>query len=53
VNGLEQPDVPAALVAVARSVVLLSPATVTVMPGDEKVAALPLANGDPEQSEVV
>jgi hypothetical protein len=51
---VEQPEgLPAASVAVARKVVDESFATVTVIPGVAKPAAVPLATGGPEQSDVV
>ena len=40
-------------VAVAQNVVVESFSTVTVMPVEEKVSALPLPTGDPLQSEFV
>ena len=51
---LEQPEtLPAASVAVALKVVEVSSATATVIPGDEKVAAEPVAVGAPVQPAVV
>ena len=43
---------PAASVAVARNVVVLPAATVTVKPGDANAAAVPVAAGEPVQSAV-
>jgi hypothetical protein len=43
---------PAASVAVARKVVLVSAPTEAVMPGDANVVALPVATGLPLQSDV-
>jgi hypothetical protein len=51
---IEQPDVfPAASVAVALKTVVLPAATVTVKPVDPKAVAVPVAAGEPVQSEVV
>jgi hypothetical protein len=50
---LEHPEVPTPFVAVAWKVVVLPAATVTAMPGEAKLAALPVAAGLPEQSAVV
>ena len=44
---------PAASVAVARKLVVVSLPTVTEIPGEARVAAVPAATGVPEQSEVV
>ena len=43
---------PAASVAVARNVVVLPAATVTVSPGDANAAAVPVAAGEPVQPAV-
>ena len=52
-NAREQAEtLPTASVAVARRLVVWSLATVMVMPGEENWAAVPLASGGPEQSEV-
>ena len=52
--GLEHWDVfPAASVAVARKFVLVSLRPLTAMPGEANVAAVPVAVGVPEQSELV
>jgi hypothetical protein len=51
---LEQPDTfPAASVAVALNVADESSATATVMPGEEKAAAVPVAVGAPVHVAVV
>jgi hypothetical protein len=51
VTPAEQPEtLPAASVAVALKVVVESSETVTVRPGLEKAAAVPLAATEPEQS---
>ena len=53
-EALEQPEtLPDASVAVALKVVEVSSETATVRPGAEKLAALPEAATDPEQSLVV
>ena len=50
---LEQPlTLPAASVAVALKVVVESSATVTVRPGEAKVAALPVAEAPPVHAAV-
>ena len=52
--GLEHWEVlPAASVAVARKFVVVSFETVTPIPGEARVAAVPVATAVPEQSEVV
>ena len=51
---VEQPEtLPAASVAVALKVVLVSSETEPVMPGDAKAAAVPVAFGAPVQPAVV
>ena len=52
-KAVEQPEVPAAFVAVALSSVDASPSTTTVMPPPVKVALLPSPAGEPEQSAVL
>src|SRR6188508_3774774 len=53
-DELEQPEtLPAASVAVALKVVELSSATATVIPGEEKAAAVPVAVGAPVHEPVV
>ena len=51
---IEQPlTLPAASVAVALNVVVVSSATATVIPGEAKAAAVPVAVGEPVHVAVV
>ena len=49
----EQAEVPPALVEVARKVVVVLSATLTVIPGEANVAWEPVATGEPVQVALV